>query len=813
MLLVSSALLGCACSLPAMARSADGTVSLGADTDVAGSTDVDRGDIIVTARKRAESSLKVPVVEAVLPADVLAKSQVVDIHGIANLVPGLTLGDAVLTVGTQISLRGIGTSSLDAGVDQSVSVNIDGMQFTQGSTFNVGLFDMSNVEVLKGPQALFYGKSSPGGVIAIHTNDPGPKAEIIGSFSYGLEAHEKRGELIVSGPVTDRLGVRIASSLSGDDGYFFNAATADPGTGAQTPGPRYDLNRAFILRGTVVWKPSSDFTAKLKINHAYNKVIGGGEFLGSCPTGDLPGFPPFINPSDPCKHQRTIYLVDVSPAAFPNVPNNGVPFLRSNANFGTLDLTYNLSPHIDLRSTTGYARTTAFGFINGTDAGYAAPPIIAIDKFARRDFTQELRLESDYTTPLNFLMGAFYQRARMSQLVDVVGDSVYFAPIYQYLDQGTLTAGINDIGIKDFSLFGQLRYKPVEKLEIAAGARWSDEKRHDDASSLADLNATPVPTPISNPNVNSKKVSPEVTLTYTATNDLTVFGDFKQGYKSGSFIITIPATPNQDNSFGDEKIVGGELGIKSRLADRAINLNLAGYYYKYTGLQVGANTVAVNGIPTIRTLNAGTAKIYGVDFDMTYHPPQVEGLSMRLGVNYNHARFTHFDNAECSGGETIADGCNLDLNPTTGFYQAQNLAGLPLPKAPDWQINGGVNYEIPIGRNWGVNFGATGDYSSRYLNDLGNRSDFYQQAYFKLGANITARANSGAWEVSIIGNNLTDKYTSGNCINFAAATGSVLLAPETGGPGRNAAGVVDLGCSVDPGRQVFLRLTLRPLAR
>ncbi len=803
-LLVTSALAGCIWSLPAIAQSASGASS------------IDAGDIIVTARKRAESSLKVPVVEAVLPADVLAKSQVVDIHGIANLVPGLTLGDSVLTVGTQISLRGIGTSSLDAGVDQSVSVNIDGMQFTQGSTFNVGLFDMNNVEVLKGPQALFYGKSSPGGVIAIHTNDPGPKPEIIGTMSYGLEAHEKRGELVVSGPVTDTLGVRLAGMVSGDDGYFFNDATAEPGTGAKTPGPRYNINSDYVLRGTVVWKPTSDFTARLKVNHAYNKVIGGGETLGSCPTGNIAGFPSFINPSDPCRHQRTVYLVDVDPAAFPNVPNNGTPFMRNISNFGTLDLTYNLSPHIDIKSTTGYASIKTNGFINGTDAGYSAPPIIAIDEFSRRDFTQEVRLESDFSDiPVNFLVGAFYQRARMKQLVDVVGDIDIFGPIP---NQETLTAGINNIRIRDTSLFGQLRWKPFEKLEIAGGARWSDEKRHDDASSLTSLYATPVPTPLANPNVNSKKVSPEVTLTYTATDDLTVFGDFKEGYKSGSFIITIPAAlpvngVPQDNSFGDEKIVGGEFGIKSRLADRAINLNLAGYYYKYTGLQVGANTIAQNDIPTIQTINAGAAKIYGVDFDMSYRPPQVEGLTMRLAANWNHARFTQFNNAECSGGETIADGCNLDLNPSTGFYQAQNLAGLPLPKAPDWQLNAGVNYEMPIGHGWRVNFGATGDYSSKFLNDLGNRPDMYQTAFFKLGANITAKSEDGMYELSLIGNNLTDKYTAGNCVNFSAATGSVLLAPETGGPGRNLANVDDLGCSVDPGRQVYLRLTIRPLAR
>src|SRR3546814_932647 len=96
---------------------------------------IEEGDIIVTARKRQESVLRVPVVETVLSQEALSKAQVTDVTGIANQVAGLQVGSNVLTVGTQISLRGVGTSSLDAGVDQSVSLNIDGLQLTQGATY------------------------------------------------------------------------------------------------------------------------------------------------------------------------------------------------------------------------------------------------------------------------------------------------------------------------------------------------------------------------------------------------------------------------------------------------------------------------------------------------------------------------------------------------------------------------------------------------------------------------------------------------------------------------------------------------------
>ncbi len=129
----------------------------------------DSGEIIVTARKRQETAMTVPVIETILSAETIAKRQIVDIRGITQSVPGLQLGSAVFTIGTQVALRGVGTSSLDAGVEQSVALSIDGLQFTQGSTYDAGLFDMAQIEVLKGPQALFYGKNVVGGVIAIRT--------------------------------------------------------------------------------------------------------------------------------------------------------------------------------------------------------------------------------------------------------------------------------------------------------------------------------------------------------------------------------------------------------------------------------------------------------------------------------------------------------------------------------------------------------------------------------------------------------------------------------------------------------------------
>lgn len=166
-------------------------------------------EVLVTARKREESILQVPVVATALTHDQLAAFATSSLYAVADRVPGLLFGSGTGSFGAQVSLRGVGTATLNATIDQSVSLNIDGMQMTQGLAYKLGQFDMAQVEVLRGPQALYYGKSSPGGVISIHTANPTDEFEVIASGGYEFEANTTRGELILSGPVSDTLGLRL----------------------------------------------------------------------------------------------------------------------------------------------------------------------------------------------------------------------------------------------------------------------------------------------------------------------------------------------------------------------------------------------------------------------------------------------------------------------------------------------------------------------------------------------------------------------------------------------------------------------------
>jgi iron complex outermembrane recepter protein len=762
------------------------------------------GDIIVTARKRAETLQSVPVIASALDQTMIERFQTRDLADITTKVVGLQLGESTHTVGSQISLRGVGTTTVNPGIDQSVSLNVDNLQLTQGLAFKSAFFDMAQIEVLKGPQALFFGKSSPGGVISIRSADPTDQLEVTARAGYEIEADEAQAELIVSGPIGETVKARIAGQYSDGKSFFRNEAVGDPMFGGVTPRFRRSQEKGYLLRGTVLWEPTSDFQARLKINRTYeradNPIVGQ---LGLCPEGaGAPLGVPILNPADDCRVDRTAYIVDLDPAAF-NVPNGGRTFLKTLQNYGTLELNYDISSGLSATSVTGYYDVKSSSLFNSLNSGSAAPAFGYYTDFRRHDFTQELRLNSDWSGGFNFTLGGFVQRSKVSNEVDISGNATLGLPEF-------LLRGVNTMRIRTNSIFGQVRFQVTPHLELAAGARYTDERRTLDAVST--ITGTPVPVIPATPMIRAKNTSPEFTVNYRPNEDLTIFGAYKQGYKSGSFDIVAPTSPGEEKAFGDEEVRGGEIGVKARLFDRQATFNIAGYRYSYSGLQVGAIPPDAV-VPTLRTINAGSAKVYGIEAEFNYAPRSIDGLRLNLAVNWNDAKFVTLNNIPCFGGQTIAQGCNARFNPMVnggaGGFTTQDRSGSPLTRAPKWQVNFGFDYETSIGERLKLIFASNNQYSSRYLTNFSQT--YYQEKFIKADAAITVKDSNDRWEVALIGKNLTNQITTGFCNNSNIAG---LLDPSTQSTGTSSgagiAGIDEVTCYADRGRSVWLRLTLRP---
>lgn len=279
-----------------------------------------------------------------------------------------------------------------------------------------------------------------------------------------------------------------------------------------------------------------------------------------------------------------------------------------------------------------------------------------------------------------------------------------------------------------------------------------------------------------------------------------------------------------DNSFGDEKVHGEEIGLKTRLLDRQISVNVAAYLYDYDGLQVGVISPPVNGVPVIQTVNAANARTYGLDLDAAYHPAAITGLGLNAALNYNHARYLNFNNAPCWGGQMIAAGCTQNFIPQpgtgpgtavplAGHFSAQDLSGTPLVRAPLWQGTLGFDYSLPIMGDYTLVFSNSNEISSRFVTYLAvdrPNNDNYQSAFAKIDLGLALRAPHERWELALIGKDVNDKITAGNCVSSPLLT--TIVPNPSGTVTPSPFGIDPAGCFVHPDREVWLRLTVRPLA-
>ncbi|MFO7603499.1 MAG: TonB-dependent receptor [Gammaproteobacteria bacterium] len=777
-------------------------------------------EIIVTARKRDETIMKVPVTTTVLGGETLDQYAVGDVKGIADKVPGLNFSGGPLASGVLVSLRGIGTGTNNSAVDQSVALVADGMQFTQGLAFQAATFDLAQVEVLKGPQALFFGKAAPAGVIAARTADPGDEFEARVRLGHEFEGEETLGEVILSGPVTETLGLRLAAQFSDMDGYFKNEAQAAsiPGLGSLGAAPvtysSYPNKETLLLRGTAIWQPSDRLNARLKLNYSDSEVQGtGGEpQLVSCPDGTNSVFNPinFIGGAECKADERNSYLY-MDPAFFAGVLNGGAPFNETEQYFGSLELNYDLGNDLQLTSVTGFYDVEQQSLINGSLTTQFGTPFAIQGEMERDDFTQEFRLTSDYAGAVNYMLGAFYHKGEIGYLSRLPANSAYAAlgvPL-----PPALGIAEHDVDTEAKSVFGQVLWQVTPEWEIGFGARWTDEERdHAVDNILPTLFGGPVtPINLGKPEISSSNWSPELSVTYTPSDELTLFGNLKQAYKSGSFDIGGAAADGDDKSFGDERIRGGELGLKAMLLDYALAFNASAYYYTYDDMQVETRVFdPLAGVVGVRTTNAASSELYGIDLDVTYAVPSVPGLTLFGALNWNEAEYDEFGNAACWTGQLFTQGCNIDLNGN-GVGNAQDLSGEPLLRAPEWMANFGFDYEMPVLNDKTLRIGSNTNYSSSYSASSTNIPSGYQDSYTKTSASIALIGADNRWMLEVIGDNLTDEFVYGNCApaGYAdtllfgqgaewAGTGTV-----TGGPG----GQVENACWVERGRSVWVRLT------
>ncbi|RYD88470.1 MAG: TonB-dependent receptor, partial [Sphingomonadales bacterium] len=420
-------------------------------------------------------------------------------------------------------IRGIGSTTTDPGLEQSVALNIDGINAGRGLLGGLALFDTAQIEILKGPQALFFGKNSPAGVISV--TSAGPTDQLSGYIraGYEFEARERYVEAAIGGPVSDTLGVRLAVRGTEMDGWLNNTAPpkANPFQPAYPlPGAwskRIPDKKNLLGRLTVQWNPTDklDFTLKAFATR-YRDNMSGAEQQAICP-GPFPitfGVP---DPDGDCK-ANGLQPISAAPAAidatFPHA--KGRPYTHFNAQLVSLNVNYEME-NLTLTSATGYYHIYNDSFA----ANFEASTIGYIDAYngERTDYvTQELRLASDFDGALNFSVGGYFEDGQRKAINDA-----QIAPVGPDPVTGKFQSAerIADVDSTAYSLFGQLRWEIMPDLELAGGARWTEEsKKLRTFNSYVHSFLAPVFLPVGTVVQGKNKednVSPEVTLTWHPT--------------------------------------------------------------------------------------------------------------------------------------------------------------------------------------------------------------------------------------------------------------------------------------------------------
>lgn len=764
------------------------------------------GEIIVTARKREERLLDVPVAISAVSEEAIERYATNSLTAIAQQVPQLIIAESQNQVGGSINLRGIGSGLSNPSTEQSVTINLDGIPVSYGNAVRLGQLDIQRVEVLKGPQALFYGKNSPGGIISLISQDPKDVAEAQVRAGYEFAADQRFVEGIVSGPLSDRLGARLIGYYSKEDGWFRNTAVAVPG---RTPGPAARSNNGedLFLRGTLVFEsPAGEFRVKAKANYGSRKRdgVGPGSFgqIAYCAFGRAQT----SGRAEDCGLDRNFADVGLRPEAAALHPElgDGVPFSDSEQVLGSVTADYDVGDALTLTSVTGYYRITEKSFDSFTFT--TVPAVSASNDIKIDSISQELRLNTSFDGPLNFLLGGFYQDGEFTVAqvvpVDLGGpcpSATCFITPFTFYDQDT----------QAYSIFGQFRYDFTEQLELTAGARMSWERK----SLTGTVNATPFE--IHDPRQKYNDFSPEVTLTYKPTGDTTIYAAYREGFTSGGFntvptALRSPAYPNlalRDLSYGQMTAKGGEVGFKGYLADRQLLLDVTAYYFKYAGLQLSSWDAQAF---SQRTQSVGGAKVRGVEASATLRPNAVEGLELRGSVAYNRGTYTDFIGA-CYPGQSIAAGCNLvprnpALDPSTwgtaaNPFTSQDQSGQSIARAPRWTVNLGFSKDLQVTDGVGAALSFDAAYSSSYMPHIEAFAPARQEGFWILNGNVSVFGGDDRdWALALIGRNLANKLvavSAGQVAFVGTGTGTATTTPP------------DLYGSVNPPRSVVLQLTVK----
>ena len=706
-------------------------------------------EIVVTAQKREENILDVPISITAFSGEALDAKGIGDAKTLAQSIPGVTYGETVNF--SIIYVRGVGTDAFLPDSDLSVAMYLDGIYFPFANGLSQALGAIERVEVLKGPQGTLFGRNATGGAFNITSRSPDlDDVELGVSTGYG-KFDQLTTRVYGNVPITDTLAANLSATYNRGENYY-------EGTRAGEPLPDETEKGA---RVRVLWQPS-DWLDLTFTGIKHNK-----EGLASSAM-------PNIQPSTATASlyqltQGQSYVVPDEYDVFVDVPSyftldNEVAYVQLGLHPSWFDIKV-LGSYQKVRTDNNYD-------FDGTEA-----PFITFD--ARGQFAEVNTAEVQFISNkewgvdwLEWVAGIYYldqevgfPRNRLTvgsldlsddalaslQLPDEVND--FFNGISDTLSEllnlplpdGGSVALISLQEAQANAYFGQATVNFTDDLYLTLGARYQEETRKviDSALGLANTDGS-VTGPLyslGKPERDDDNFSPKVVVGYKPYDGGLIYASWSVGFKSGTFntvnIYNAPeyVLPEEVNSY--------ELGTKLTFAGGQMQLNAAAFRNEIENQQVQFISLLSGG--AVRLENAAEVEIDGGEIELTYSPDWNTGLYVGGSVTYLDATYGSYPNASA-------------FSEPFGLYNfgTADFSGNRTVRTPEWSGNLAINQLISLS-NGDLEFGLSGFFSSDLYFQPSNSEISRQKDYMTVDGQVSYLHNASQVRISLLGKNLTDE--------------------------------------------------------